>query len=41
MNVRQEKSIKATELSNTMQCKVDSEIWKLEGAQGAVGIGRG
>ena len=37
MKIRHEKTKKATELSNTMQWKVDSELWK----GGPVGIGRG
>lgn len=36
MNIRQEQTIKTTELNSTMQCAVDGEIWK----RGAVEIGR-
>ena len=36
MNIRQEKTIEATEVSSTMRCKVDSDIRKGE----VVGIAR-
>lgn len=36
MNIRQEQTIKATEVSSTMQCKVDGDIWK----RVVVGFGR-
>ena len=36
MNIRQEQIIKVTEVSNTMRCKVDGDIWERE----VVEIGR-
>ena len=36
MNIRQEQTINASEVSSTMQCKAGGDIWKRE----VVGIGR-